>query len=228
MFTVAMIGQKGGTGKTTCCIELAVTAARAGEAVAIIDLDPQTNATNWKDRRVHEANPAVVSAQPGRLKQTLDAARENGADLALIDTPGKNDNIALGPPRLSDLVLIPCHGSIYDMETLPSVRDLVQAAGGVPAFVVYNGVPPLGSRIADGLKTMTKNYCGLEPCPVHLTRRHAYEEAPASGHAGQEIDHEGKIAAEAERLYLFIREQVNKFRSEQNEQEKSRSLAERA
>ena len=113
---------EGGTGKTTCCIELAVTAARAGEAVAIIDLDPQTNAANWKDRRVHEDNPAVVSAQPGRLKQTLDAARENGADLVLIDTPGKNDNIALGAARLADLVFVPCHGSILDMETLPSVR----------------------------------------------------------------------------------------------------------
>jgi len=218
MFTIALIGQKGGTGKTTCCIELGVTAARAGETVAIIDLDPQTNAANWKDRRKHEENPAVVSAQPGRLKQTLEAAETNGADLALIDTPGKNDNIALGAVRLADLVLIPCHGSIYDMETLPSVRDLVQAAGGhAPAFVLYNGVPPLGSRIADELKAMTKTYCGLEPCPVHFTRRHAYEEAPSSGQAGQEIDREGKIAAETEKLYLFIREQVNKFRSEHGE-----------
>jgi chromosome partitioning protein len=227
MFTIAFISQKGGTGKTTCCIELGVTAAQAGEAVAIIDLDPQTNAANWKDRRKAE-NPAVVSAQPGRLKQTIDAAEENGADLVLIDTPGKNDNIAIGAVRLADLVLIPCHGVIYDMETLPSVRDLVQAAGGAPAFVLYNGVPPLGTRIADELKAMTKSYCGLEPCPVHFTRRHAYEEAPASGQAGQEIDSEGKVKAEAQNLWLFIREQVNKFRSEHGGQEKPGRAAKRA
>jgi hypothetical protein len=88
-------------------------------------------------------------------------------------------------------------------------------------------VPPLGSRIADELKAMTRNYCGLEPCPVHLTRRHAYEEAPASGQAGQEIDPEGKIAAETKRLYLFIREQVNKFRSEHGEKQAG-SAAKRA
>jgi chromosome partitioning protein len=227
MFTIAFVSQKGGTGKTTCCIELGVTAARAGEAVAIIDLDPQTNAANWKDRRKAE-NPAVVSAQPGRLKQTIDAAEENGADLLLIDTPGKNDNIAIGAVRLADLVLIPCHGVIYDMETLPSVRDLVQAAGGTPAFVLYNGVPPLGTRIADELKAMTKSYCGLEPCPVHFTRRSAYESAPASGQAGQEIDGEGKVKAEAEKLWLFIREQVNKFRSEHGGQEKPSRAAKRA
>lgn len=220
MFTIALIGQKGGTGKTTCCIELGVTAARAGEAVAIIDLDPQTNAANWKDRR-NEENPAVVSAQPGRLKQTLEAAEANGADLVLIDTPGKNDNVALSAVRLADLVLIPSHGSIYDMETLPSVRDLVQAAGGTPAFVLYNGIAPLGSRIADELKAMTRSYCGLEPCPVHLTRRSAYETAPASGKAGQEIDPEGRVKAEAESLYLFICEQVKQFRSEHAKQKRS-------
>ena len=63
---------------------------------------------------------------------------------------------------------------------------------------------------------------------MHLTRRHAYEEAAASGHAGQEIDREGTIAAEAERLYLFIREQVKEFSSEHNEHEKSVEIAERA
>jgi chromosome partitioning protein len=227
MFTIALIGQKGGTGKTTTTLELAVTAAAAGETVAVIDLDPQTNAANWKDRRKDNDNPAVVSAQSGRLKQTLDAARDGGADLAIIDTPGKNDNIAMSAVRLADLVLIPSHGSIYDMETLPSVRDLVHAAGGAPAFVLYNGVPPLGSRIADDLKSMTKNFCGMDACPVHLTRRSAYETAPASGKAGQEIDPEGKIAAEAQKLYLFIREQVNKFRSEHGEQETG-SAAKRA
>jgi chromosome partitioning protein len=227
MFTIAFVSQKGGTGKTTCCIELGVTAARAGEAVAIIDLDPQTNAANWKDRRKAE-NPAVVSAQASRLKQTIEAAEENGADLVLIDTPGKNDNIAIGAVRLADLVLIPCHGVIYDMETLPSVRDLVQAAGGGSAFVLYNGVPPLGTRIANELKAMTRSYCGLEPCPVHFTRRSAYESAPASGLAGQEIDGEGKVKAEAEKLWLFIREQVNKFRSEHGGQEKPGRAAKRA
>jgi chromosome partitioning protein len=227
MFTIALIGQKGGTGKTTCCIELGVTAARAGETVAIIDVDPQANAANWRERRKHDDNPAVVSTPPGRLQQTLAAAEENGADLALIDTPGKNDNIALSAARLANLVLVPSHGSIYDMETLPSVRDLIQAAGGPAAFVLYNGVPPLGSRIADDLKAMTRDYCGLDACPAHFTRRNAYETAPATGKAGQEIDPEGKIRAEAERLYLFICEHVKKFRSEHGEQ-KTGGAAKRA
>ena len=94
MLITALIGQKGGTGKTTTSLGLAVAAARAGQAAAIIDLDPQANAANWKDRR-EAPNPAVVSAQVSRLRQTLKTAREHGAEFVVIDTPGKSDSAAV-------------------------------------------------------------------------------------------------------------------------------------
>ncbi len=51
MFTISLLGQKGGTGKTTVALGLAGAAFRAGKVVAGIDLDPQASASNWKDRR---------------------------------------------------------------------------------------------------------------------------------------------------------------------------------
>jgi chromosome partitioning protein len=212
---LAIISQKGGTGKTTTTIELAVTATRAGKSVAVIDLDPQTNAANWRDRRKEDPdNPAVVATQVGRLPQTVEAARKNGADLIIIDVPGKADNVAMAAVRLADLVLIPCPGNMFNMETLPTTRDIVRAAGDPPAFVLYNEIPPLGTRIAEDLKALTKAHCGLEACPAHMTRRSSYEHAPDQGKAARELDPQGAVAAEIERLYLFICEQVKNFRRE--------------
>ena len=75
MFTISIIGQKGGTGKTTVALGLAVAAFRAGKVVAVIDLDPQASAANWKDRRADDS-PAVVSAQSSRLRQTSPRPRK--------------------------------------------------------------------------------------------------------------------------------------------------------
>jgi chromosome partitioning protein len=99
MRIIAIIGQKGGTGKTTTTIGLAVAAVRAGFQSAILDLDPQSNAANWKDRREAEG-PAVESIQPGRLRQTLKAAEDAGADYVFIDTPGKSDTAAVEAARV--------------------------------------------------------------------------------------------------------------------------------
>ena len=62
MQTLSLIAQKGGTGKTTLALSLAVAAEAAGKTTLIIDLDPQASACKWGDRRTGEA-PTVMDAQ---------------------------------------------------------------------------------------------------------------------------------------------------------------------
>lgn len=207
MYTIAMIGQKGGGGKTTTGTGLAVEAAQAGLATLIIDLDPQANAMNWKDRRDVD-NPAVVSAQISRLRPTLEAARQHGADFVVIDTPAKSDSAAIEAARAANLVLIPVWPQIYHLETLPTLRDLLKVAGNVPAFVVLNGLHPQATRQADEAKTMIAEIYGFPVCPVHLCDRAIYADVPSVGKSAQEVEPQGKAAEELDRLYGFVFQQL--------------------
>jgi chromosome partitioning protein len=210
MFTISIVGQKGGTGKTTAALGLAVAATRAGHDVAVIDLDPQATAANWKDRRKDE-NPPVVSAQARRLQQTLEAARAGGVEYAFVDTAGRNDDSALNAARVADLVLVPSRPNIVEVETLPQVRDLLRLAGNPTAFVLLNGIHPTAGRASVAeVRSAIHDLFGLAVCPVHLCQRNAYAEAMTTGKVPQELDPDGKAGDELTRLFDFVSEFVNK------------------
>ena len=123
MYTIAIVGQKGGTGKTTLAENLAVAATQARRTVAVIDLDPQITATNWGDRRKAQT-PTVVSCQVARLRFVLSEAEKKGVELVFLDGPGKNAEATLEAAKAADLVLVPIQPIINDIETLPAFRDL--------------------------------------------------------------------------------------------------------
>lgn len=225
MFTIAIIGQKGGTGKTTVAVGLASVAAEAGQAVALLDLDPQTNAANWKDRRAAE-NPAVLPTPIGRLKQAFEAAANGGADLLIIDTPGKSDSIAIGAAKIADVVLIPVAPQIFELETLQSVRELIGMAGNPAAFVVLNELHPSATRLAEEAKAVAAEASGLKVCPVHLCSRDAYASAPAVGKAPNETEPRGKAAEELRELYKFISALIGKSDTSAQVDEAVEALAE--
>ncbi len=127
MKTIALIAQKGGTGKTTLALSLAVAAEQEGETAVIIDLDPQATACNWADRRQAET-PIVVDAQPARLHRALEKAEQGGVNLAIIDTPARSEQASLAAAKSADLIIIPCRPQIYDLETVPNSRQACSAS----------------------------------------------------------------------------------------------------
>ena len=228
MFTIGLISQKGGTGKTTAATSIAVEFARAGEAVALIDIDPQANAANWKDRRA-AGNPVVVSAQASRLRQTLDVARTGGADITVIDSPGHNDRAATETARCSNLVLVLSRPKMFDLETLSAVRDLLRVAGTKKAYVLLNGLHPAAKSSADEAKAMIEGLpdrdgrpLGFKSCPVHLCYRDIYGNAPATGQTAQEIEPQGAAAAELHELYMWICKHIDMLGGQHGEGEISR------
>lgn len=204
MKTVAIISQKGGAGKTTLAIHLAVVAEQDGKQAAVIDLDPQASATGWGDHRRSDT-PAVVSAQAARLAQVLDAARETGAALAVIDTAPHSESTALAAARSADLILIPCRPAILDLRAIHSTIDLAKLAG-KPAAVILNSVPPRGSLGDDAVEALL--VYGVGVCPVRIGSRTVFIHALTEGLTALEHEPKGKGANEIRQLYKWMCRQV--------------------
>jgi len=204
MRTIAVLSQKGGAGKTTIAVNLAVAAQLAGQCCAIIDLDPQASSTSGGDSRSNET-PVVVSAQASRLSQVLEAAKIGGASLAILDTGPHSESTSLAAARLADFILIPCRPAILDLRAINHTIDLVRIAG-KPAAVILNCVPARGS-LAEEATQAVKGY-GIDIAPVQIGQRAAYLHSLTAGLASQEYEPDGKAAAEIQQLYAWTCRQV--------------------
>ena len=205
MKTIALISQKGGVGKTTLALHLAVGWQQAGQNVAVIDLDPQASAANWGDRR-EEALPVVRSAHASRLEQELRAVEEAGGEIVILDTAPHSDGVIMGATKAADLVVIPCRPSILDLEALAGTLELLTTTR-VPVLAVLNSVIP---RISDSDRAAVAiEKLGATICPVRISRRVAFSRALISGLTAQEYEPHGKAAEEIQALFRLIAEQVS-------------------
>ncbi|MEL7218656.1 MAG: ParA family protein, partial [Pseudomonadota bacterium] len=136
---IAIVSQKGGSGKTTLAVNLGTRAAQAGHESCVIDTDPQATAAAWSDWR-GDYLPVVVTSPPARLGRTIDSATKNGVDFIVIDTPPHADAAAREAIKAADIVLVPTKPRAFDLHALEPIADLVEFAK-KPAFVVLNGVP---------------------------------------------------------------------------------------
>jgi hypothetical protein len=139
MKTIAIVSQKGGAGKTTLAIHLAVAAENAGYSTALLDMDPQGTAEAWAEWRNAET-PAIVAAKATTLTRKLEQAATAGAGIVIIDTPPLAEAESREAARSADIVLIPCRPRAFDLHAVQTTADLVKFAG-KPAFVIFNAAP---------------------------------------------------------------------------------------
>lgn len=205
MKTIALVSQKGGAGKTTIALHLAVAAELAGKPTAVIDLDPQASASSWGDSREQET-PVIVSAPASRLSKVLEAAIQANAELVIIDTAPHSESASLTAARAADLVLIPCRPAILDLRAISNTVDLVKLAQ-TKAVIVLNTVPPRGS-LADEATDAVGVY-ELPISPIRIGQRAAFMHSLTAGQTAQEYEPHGKAAHEIQQLYKYVCKQVN-------------------
>ena len=209
MRTLAVLSRKGGTGKTTVALHMAVAAERAGRKTLVADLDPQRSTLEWsRERQKFATTPTIAESKVGTLfTQRLSAARD-GYDLMVIDTRPSTDLECAEAVRWADLCLIVVRPCYFDLRAIARTVELVTNMNKQGLFLINqapsrrNGEEP--KVILDTFEALLE--MGLPVAPVGLRYRAAYQNAVREGRAAQELDEESLAAYEVNALW----EHVNK------------------
>lgn len=210
MSTVAIVGQKGGIGKTTLSIHLAVAATLAGHTTALIDLDPQGYAAGWGDIRENadipdKDSPVVISAHASRLPQVVAKAAEHGITFAIIDTPAQLEAPVTAAAKVATLALIPCLPAMFEVRAIEPTIELAENKN-ASTHVVFNAVPPRSSKLFEAKRAVRDYNVKCAPCIVG--RRIILSHVLVDGKTAQEADPESKAATEINTLYKYLEKQL--------------------
>lgn len=205
MQIITLAAQKGGVGKTTLAVNLAVAAQLAGRKTALFDLDPQESATAWSERRKADL-PHVEPISARRLGQAIEAAAANGFELTIIDTPPAAGTEAAEAVQRADLVVIPCRPSLIDLDAIKRTAQLITSTGKT-GLVVLNAAPPTATTLLDDARTLA-GATGLRVAREVLRERSAYRAAWPYGLGVIEHESKGKAAIEVALLLDFLLEEL--------------------
>jgi chromosome partitioning protein len=112
---LAVLNQKGGTGKTTVAIHLGMAWVRSGARVVVLDADPQGSALDWAEARA-DSTPAlpVLGLPKPTLHREVPALAES-YDHVVIDGPPQVEAIVKSAMMAADVVVIPVQPSGVDV-----------------------------------------------------------------------------------------------------------------
>lgn len=205
MKIVTFLAQKGGTGKTTLILSVAVAWAQQGKSVLVVDTDRQKSAANWFERRapdLQEQTPYVIHTEADNLERAIDVATAREIDCVLIDTAGHHAEHSERAIEIADACIVPCRPSMMDLQaSVASVLALKQANKDF-AFVLNQTA--VQRRRSDAAITSLKNV-GIV-CPVSIVQRVTYQDAYFEGVGVTEYDPGGKAADEVRALADWIAE----------------------
>ena len=203
--TIAVLSGKGGTGKTTLSLNLAVAAQRRGQMALVADADPQRSAAlALKTRR--RPGPGLVETGGPKLMQLRRAAAREGAELLVIDSaPGPEADV-VAAAMAADLCIVVTRPSFLDIATALSTAEIVRRVGGRGLTVLNQAPsaregrePPLVEKAFEALR-----FVGLPVCPVVLRARVAFQGAIAHGLGVEEWAPGSAAAGEVAGLWAYV------------------------
>lgn len=193
---VTVAQQKGGSGKTTLAVNLAVECRQRGLTVALLDTDPQGSLGRWflmRREKLGEPDMDFSTASAWGVGYECEKLKKI-ADIVIVDTPPKVDADLRPALREADLVLVPVASSMMDLWATDGVFDLI-ARERRPAAIVLNRVKG-GTRLGEAVALEASKLGTV--LQARLGQRVVYAETLGQGLAATEA--RGPAAAEVAAL----------------------------
>jgi len=206
MYVIAVLNQKGGSGKTTLATHLARYLQQDGADVILVDTDLQGSARDWAAADANNPVPTIAIYTPTVERDLHKIATK---DYAIIDGSCRSHEIMGSAIRAADLILIPVQPSPYDVWSAADFAELIRtrqsATGGKPkAAIVISRVitgTKIGADVNNALQSLQ-----LPVLTSTIAQRVKYPESASTGKTVLDIDTDGVAALEIKQLGKEIKE----------------------
>lgn len=145
---ISTVSLKGGSGKTTVAINLAVYFSSLGQRVTIVDADENENSLKWSGIRESEINPVLVVGlkTPAALRNNINQVYDS-CDIVIIDgTPAINE-MATTILLCSDIAIFPLQASPLDVwafndKFIPRFNEVRMLRPDLMGLILLNNIDP--------------------------------------------------------------------------------------
>lgn len=212
MNIVTIGGTKGGSGKTTTAVNLAVCAAQAGKQVLLVDADPQGSSMAWRQLRedVEKELPSIActACAASSIQKDLKVMAK-GFDLTVVDVGGRDSNVLRAAMIASDLFITPTSPACYDLWAVEDTIEIIKEARSygfeVPAYLLFNQVLPQKTILEREAKQAVADFKDdMKLLNSVMYARQDYKNAAAEGLGCLEFNLKSKAAVECQDLYSEI------------------------